>query len=117
MHGSYCPHWTVLGEINILGQERTSRAVAGCFELDSLKTSCDSRRTSATSATVVDHLTDVKDFFTEQAKDLKAGIGILMQQAQEFLARNEVQTTSALGLCRQAIRFARERGGKTRDKP
>jgi hypothetical protein len=38
----------------------------------------------------VDHLTDVKDFFTEQAKDLKPGIGILMQQAQEFLARNKV---------------------------
>lgn len=38
----------------------------------------------------VDQFSNVKDFFTEQAKDLKPGIGILMQQAQEFLARNEV---------------------------
>jgi len=105
-----------MGETTILRQERISRAVGGYFEFNSLKTSCDSRRISATSATIVDHLTDVKDFFTEQAKDLKPGIGILMQQAQEFLARNEFQTTPGLGLRSQAVRFAGESGGKAYDE-
>lgn len=102
--------------MTILGQERISREVAGFFEFNSLTTSCDSRRHAATSATIVDQFSHVKDFFAEQAKDLKPGVGVLMQHTREFLARNEVYMTFALGLCRQAVRFTGERGGKTYDK-
>lgn len=56
------------------------------------KNSRDSRRKAAKSATlaIVNQFSNVKDFFAEQAKDLNPGIRILMQQAQEFLARNEL---------------------------
>lgn len=47
----------------------------------------------------------MKDFFTQQSKDLKSSLRILLQQNEESSARDEIQAAPALGHRRQAVRF------------
>ena len=88
---SFCfESYSTAPDFALTAWSRTSRSGSGRFH--ALQTSWDSRRKAATSATLatIDQFSNVEDFFAEQAKDLNSGIGIPIQQAQEFLARNEL---------------------------
>ena len=77
---------------------------------------CDRWGIAAASATTLDYLPNAKDFLAQEAEDLTSGIGIPVQQSEEFSTRNEIQIALALRLCRQAVRLTRERSGKAQDR-